>query len=156
MSAIPNAGDPAPDFTLPAGDGSEVSLADLKGKKTVLYFYPKDDTPGCTKEACGFRDLNSEIEAQGARIFGISADNVESHRKFAEKNNLNFPLLADVDKQTVQDYGVLQERTRNGKTSMGIVRTTFLIDENGNIEHVWNVSDAEIHGQEVLDWLKSR
>jgi thioredoxin-dependent peroxiredoxin len=155
MSSMPQAGDQAPDFTLPAGDGSTVSLANLKGQKTVLYFYPKDDTPGCTKEACGFRDLNSEIRDAGAQILGISADNVESHRKFAEKNNLNFPLLADVDKETVQDYGVWQERNIRGNTSMGIVRTTFLIDENGKVEHVWKVSDAELHGQEVLDWLKS-
>jgi peroxiredoxin Q/BCP len=155
MSQTPQVGDPAPDFTLPDGNGNTIHLADQRGTTTILYFYPKDDTPGCTKEACSFRDLNSEIRDEGARIFGVSADGVESHRAFAEKYGLNFQLLADEDKQAAQAYGAWRERVRDGKTSMGMARVTFAIDEEGKIARVWEVSDAEAHGQEVLDWLRS-
>jgi len=156
MSEMPAIGDQAPDFSLEDGDGNTVNLADQRGHATILYFYPKDDTPGCTKEACSFRDLNSDIQAQGATIFGVSADGVESHREFAEKYGLNFPLLADVDKSVVQDYGVWTERTRGERTFMGIDRVTFAIDENGAIANIWKVSEAATHGQEVLEWLQSR
>ena len=129
---------------------------DYAGRHVVLYFYPKDDTPGCTKEACGFRDLNAEIQGEGARIFGVSADGVESHRAFAEKYGLNFPLLADENTNVAQAYGAWRERTRDGQTSMGMARVTFAIDEEGKVANVWEVSDAESHGQEVLDWLRDR
>ena len=156
MSQTPQIGETAPDFTLPDGEGNNVRLADQRGSSTILYFYPKDDTPGCTKEACGFRDLNGEIRAEGARIFGVSADGVESHRAFGEKYGLNFPLLADEDKQVAQAYGAWRERVRGAQTFMGMARVTFAIDEEGKIANVWEVSDAEAHGQEVLDWLRSR
>ena len=156
MSDMPGIGDTAPEFTLQDGDGNSVLLKDQQGSTTILYFYPKDDTPGCTKEACGFRDLNADIQAAGGRVFGISADGIESHRDFAEKFNLNFPLLADVDRTVSQAYGVLRERTRNGQTSVGIARVTFAIDGDGNIANVWEVEDAETHGQEVVDWLTNR
>lgn len=150
------AGAVAPQFTLLNGDGEEVSLADQQGKMTILYFYPKDDTPGCTKEACSFRDANSDISAAGAQIIGVSADGVESHRKFAQKNNLNFPLLADEGAAVAKAYGAWGEKTSYGKTSEGIIRTTFAIDEDGKIAKSWVVKDAENHGEEVLEWLKSR
>lgn len=156
MAQTPEIGSPAPDFTLPTGDGNSITLSDLRGTTTILYFYPKDDTPGCTKEACGFRDLNSEIQAHGAQILGVSGDDEASHRSFAEKYGLNFPLLADVDKSVAQQYGVWRERERNGQKSWGIARVTFAIDEEGKIANVWEVSDAENHSKEVLDWLKAR
>lgn len=138
------------------GDGQEVSVPSDDGKVTILYFYPKDDTPGCTKEACSFRDLNDDIQAAGARVIGVSADGVESHRKFANKYNLNFPLLADEGAAVSQAYGVWREKQMRGRTFMGIVRTTFAIDEEGKIAQIWEVKDAEAHAGEVLDWLKSR
>ena len=156
MSEMPSVGAKAPDFSLSDGEGNTVSLADQHGSTTILYFYPKDDTPGCAKEACSFRDLNGEIQARGATIVGVSADGVESHRAFAEKYGLNFPLLADTDTTVAQAYGVWTEKTRGDRTFMGIDRVTFAIDENGDIANVWTVSDAEAHGQEVLDWLQSR
>ena len=156
MSAMPNVGDRAPAFSLQDGDGNTVNLADQAGSVTILYFYPKDDTPGCTKEACSFRDVNSDIRDQGAKIFGVSGDDAASHRAFTEKYSLNFPLLADVDKTVAEAYGVWTERTRGGRTFMGIDRVTFAIDEGGQIAEIWKVSDSETHGQEVLDWLKSR
>jgi peroxiredoxin Q/BCP len=156
MGSMPNVGDPAPDFSLPDGDGNTVTLSDQQGSVTILYFYPKDDTPGCTKEACSFRDVNEDIQAYGAQIFGISADDAASHQAFTEKYNLNFPLLADVDKEVVQDYGVWTERTRGDRTFMGIDRVTFGIDEEGNVARIWKVSEAETHGQEVLEWLRDR
>lgn len=155
MSVIPAVGDKAPDFSLQDGDGNTVNLADQRGSTTILYFYPKDDTPGCTKEACGFRDVFGEIQDQGATIFGVSADGIESHRAFAEKYGLNFPLLADEDTSVAQAYGVWTEKTRGDRTFMGIDRVTFAIDEEGKIAEVWKVGDAEAHGQEVLDWLKN-
>ena len=156
MSAMPNVGDRAPAFSLPDGDGNTVNLADQEGSVTILYFYPKDDTPGCTKEACSFRDVNSDIRDYGARVFGVSGDDEASHQSFTEKYGLNFPLLADVDKSVADAYGVWTERTRDGRTFMGIDRVTFAIDEEGQVAEIWKVSDSEAHGQEVLDWLKSR
>jgi len=156
MSQTPEIGTPAPEFTLPTGDGNTITLSDLRGSTTILYFYPKDDTPGCTKEACGFRDLNDEIQAHGARIIGVSGDDEASHRSFAEKYGLNFPLLADVDKSVAKQYGVWRERERDGQTFWGIARVTFAIDEEGKIANIWEVSDAENHSREVLDWLKAR
>ena len=156
MSEIPGVGDSAPEFTLQDGEGNTVNLSDQRGSTTILYFYPKDDTAGCTKEACGFRDVNSEIRDLGATIFGVSADGVDSHRAFADKYSLNFPLLADEDTTVSQAYGVWTEKTRGDRTFMGIDRVTFAIDEEGKVAEVWRVSDAETHGEQVLDWLKSR
>jgi peroxiredoxin Q/BCP len=156
MSASPKVGDAAPDFTLPDGDGNQVSLHDLRGRAVVLYFYPKDDTPGCTKEACSFRDAYADLQAAGAQVLGVSADGVESHRAFAEKFNLTFPLLADEDRAVIQSYGVWREREVNGEKRMGITRVTFAIDEQGKIANVWEGMDTEAHGGEVLDWVRSR
>src|SRR5688572_25664153 len=118
-------GDKAPDFSALDDSGKKVKLSDLKGKKVVLYFYPKDDTPGCTKEACNFRDGIDAIKKQGAVVFGVSADSVDSHKKFKNKFDLNFQLLADTDKKIVEDYGVWKEKSMYGKKYMGIERTTF-------------------------------
>ena len=152
----PDSGYPAPDFSANASNGSKLSLSTFRGKWVILYFYPKDDTPGCTKEACSFRDYYSEIEAAGAEVYGVSRDSPESHRAFAEKYNLNFPLLSDEDKSAAQAYGVWVERERDGKKSKGIARTTFAIDEDGKIAHVWKNVTPDTHGYEIVDWLKSR
>jgi len=143
-------GDKAPDFTL-KNDGDElVKLSNYKGKKVVLYFYPKDDTPGCTAEACSFRDGFSEIQEKGAVLFGISTDSVESHKKFKEKFHLNFPLLSDADKKVVNAYGVWKEKNMYGKKYMGIERTTFIIAEDGKIKRVFPKVKVQGHYDEVL------
>jgi peroxiredoxin Q/BCP len=143
-------GDPAPDFTVAADDGRTVSLSDFRGKKVVLYFYPKDDTPGCTVEACAFRDGFQQIQSKGAEILGVSADSAASHQKFKEKYNLNFPLLADTDKKIVNAYGVWKEKSMYGRPYMGIERTTFLIDESGVIQKIFPKVDVKIHYDEVV------
>ncbi|HUI30087.1 MAG TPA: thioredoxin-dependent thiol peroxidase [Candidatus Acidoferrales bacterium] len=143
-------GNKAPDFSLKNDNGEPVKLSNYKGKKIVLYFYPKDDTPGCTAEACSFRDGISEIQKKGAVIFGVSTDSVESHKKFKEKYHLNFPLLSDVDKKVVNAYGVWKEKNMYGKKYMGIERTTFVIDEEGNIKRVFPKVKVEGHYDEVL------
>ena len=144
----------APDFSLMDDSGNKVKLADLKGKKVVLYFYPKDDTPGCTKEACAFRDGIKEIKAQGAVVFGVSADTVESHKKFKDKFDLNFPLLADPDKKVVEDYGTWKEKSMYGKKYMGIERTTFIIGKEGKISHIFPKVKVDEHYDEVLEALE--
>ena len=126
----------APEFTLQDQDGREVSLADYRGKKVVLYFYPKDSTPGCTRQACAFAGSLSEIKAQGAVVLGVSKDSVASHRKFADKYGLPFTLLSDPQLEAIQAYGVWQEKKLYGKVSMGVVRTTFVIDEAGVVAAV--------------------
>ena len=128
----------------------EVSLADYQGRPLVLYFYPKDDTPGCTKEACGFRDLGAEFAASGAAIFGISPDSARSHAKFIEHHTLSFPLLSDEDKAVCQAYGVWKEKVNYGKKYMGVERTTFLIDAKGVIERIWPKVKVEGHVEAVL------
>jgi len=120
----------------------------------VLYFYPKDDTPGCTKEACAFRDGIDEIRDRGALVLGVSVDSVESHKKFKNKHELNFPLLADTDKKVVEAYGVWKEKSMYGKTYMGIERTTFIIDKQGKISHIFPKVKVEEHYDEVLDALE--
>jgi len=150
----PKAGQKAPDFTLLDDAGQKVKLSDLKGKKIVLYFYPKDDTPGCTKEACAFRDGIDEIRDRGALVLGVSVDSVESHKKFKNKHELNFPLLADTDKKVVEAYGVWKEKSMYGKTYMGIERTTFIIDKQGKISHIFPKVKVEEHYDEVLDALE--
>ena len=130
----------APDFSLPADDGSTVTLAGLKGRKVVLYFYPKDDTPGCTTQACGFRDRYPEIEERNAVVLGISPDGTESHRKFKTKFNLPFILLADEDHAVAEAYGVWGEKTNFGRKYMGVIRSHFVVDEQGRLADVqlWN------------------
>jgi peroxiredoxin Q/BCP len=147
-------GQPAPDFTLPDQDGRPVSLSSRRGSKVVLYFYPKDDTPGCTKEACAFRDARADYEKLGAQVLGISPDTAASHRKFADKYGLPFTLLADPDKTVCQAYGVWKEKTLYGKKSMGVERTTVLIDENGVIRRVFPRVRVEGHSEKVLEALR--
>lgn len=144
------AGQPAPEFTLPNDEGQLVSLADYRGQKVVLYFYPEDDTPGCTKEACSFRDGLSAIHQRRVAILGVSADSVDSHMKFKRKFHLNFPLLSDVDKTVCNAYGVWQEKQMFGRKYWGIVRTTFIIDEAGNITKIFPKVKVDEHYEEVL------
>ncbi len=144
---------PAPDFALPAAPGETVSLAALKGKKVVLYFYPKDDTPGCTKEACNFRDVIADIEATGAVVLGVSPDDTASHEKFQRKFHLPFKLLADTDHAVAEAYGVWKEKNNYGKKYMGIERTTFLIDSAGRIARIFPRVKVDQHHHEVLEAL---
>ncbi len=139
-----------PDFSLKSDVGESIRLSDYKGKRVVLYFYPKDDTPGCTVEACSFRDGIGEIQKKGAIVLGVSTDSVESHRKFKEKYHLNFPLLSDADKKVVDAYGVWKEKNMYGKKYMGIERTTFIIDEDGKIKKIFPKVKVEGHYDEVL------
>jgi thioredoxin-dependent peroxiredoxin len=146
-------GTKAPDFTLAADDGTKVKLSAFRGQPVVLYFYPKDDTPGCTKEACSFRDRKTELAKLGAKVLGISADTPESHGKFRDKFKLNFPLLADVDHKVAERYGAWREKNMYGKKSLGIQRSTFLIDREGKIAKVWKSVKVDGHDQQVLDAL---
>jgi peroxiredoxin Q/BCP len=143
-------GDRAPDFSLPTGDGEILSLKDLKGKKVVLYFYPKDNTPGCTREACSFRDNWSVLKKKGAVVIGVSGDSVASHGKFAGKYELPFTLLSDEKREVLKKYGVWKEKSLYGKKFMGIERTTFVIDRDGIITHVFPKVKVEGHVDEVL------
>ena len=129
-------------------------MKDQAGKKVVLYFYPKDDTPGCTKEACGFRDASDELQALGAVVLGVSADSVKSHEKFVGKYGLDFPLLADTEKEVANSYGAWGEKKRYGRTYMGMNRMTYLIDESGNIERIWPTVKADGHAAEIIAALK--
>lgn len=146
-------GDKAPEFSLNDSTGKNVSLKDFKGKKVVLYFYPKDDTPGCTKEACSFRDNLPRFSNINVEILGVSADSEKSHQKFMEKYNLPFTLLSDPDKSVINDYGVWQEKNMYGKKTMGIVRTTFLIDENGKILKIFPKVKVDGHSEEIYNFL---
>jgi peroxiredoxin Q/BCP len=143
-------GDPAPDFTAPTNGGGTVTLSKLKGKPVVLYFYPKDDTPGCTKEACGFRDAWAQFEQKGAVVLGVSTDPVKAHDKFVTKFELPFTLVADVDKQIVQAYGVWGEKTFMGRKYLGTHRVTFLIGSDGRIKNIWPSVKPDEHAAEVL------
>jgi peroxiredoxin Q/BCP len=147
-------GQKAPAFTLTADDGSKVRLADLAGSPVVLYFYPKDDTPGCTKEACAFRDRKKDLQKHGAKVYGVSADDVASHVKFRDKFKLNFPLLADVDHAVAEKYGAWREKNMYGKVSMGIQRSTYLIDATGKVAKVWKRVQVDGHDQKVLEALQ--
>lgn len=140
----------APDFTLKDKDGNDVSLSDLRGKRVVLYFYPKDNTPGCTRQACAFAGLYGEFQKRGVEVVGISRDGIASHVKFAEKYGLPFILLSDPELVAIQAYGVWQEKKMCGKVSMGVVRTTFIIDENGNVEKIMPRVKPDTNAAEIL------
>jgi len=150
---MPKPGDKAPDFSLTGDDGNKVSLADLKGKKVILYFYPKDDTSGCTKEACDFRDNIKVFEKKNAIVIGVSKDNTKSHVKFKKKFDLPFTLLSDENLDMLKAYGVWQEKSMYGKKYMGIVRTTYIIDEKGKIKDTFNKVNVEGHTDEILEML---
>ncbi len=147
-------GEKAPDFQVPASSGEAISLKDFKGQRVVLYFYPKDDTPGCTVEACGFRDNHKKIEKAGAVILGVSPDSVKSHGKFIDKFKLPFLLLADEEKEICKAYGVWVKKSMYGREYMGVQRATFIISRTGKIEKVYSKVDTKIHDQEILNYLK--
>jgi thioredoxin-dependent peroxiredoxin len=148
-------GDAAPDFTLQSDAGEEVRLSALRGKPVVLYFYPKDDTPGCTKEACAFRDRSADLAAKGAVVLGVSPDDVASHGRFRDKFHLNFPLLADPGHRVAERYGAWREKTLYGKKSMGIQRSTFVIDREGKVRKAWHHVAVDGHDEQVLAALAS-
>lgn len=151
-----NIGDKAPEFTLEDKDGKTVSLSDFAGKKVVLYFYPKDNTPGCTRQACAFAGLYGEFQKKGVEVIGISRDSVASHSRFAEKHALPFILLSDPELTAIQAYGVWQEKKLYGKTTMGVVRTTFLIDEQGQIEKVMPKVKPDTNAADILAYLRGQ
>lgn len=143
-------GDKAPDFAVSDGEGNTVRLKDLRGKKVVLYFYPKDDTPGCTKEACAFRDSFSKFRKRGIEVLGVSPDNEKSHQKFVQKYDLPFPLLADTERKVSDAYGTYGEKKFMGRKYMGVHRMTFLIDEKGKIKKIYEKVKPDDHAEEVL------
>ena len=144
-------GDPAPDFTMEADKGGSVSLKDLRGKTVVLYWYPKDDTPGCTRESCAFRDHYPTFQGRDVQVFGVSCDSIPSHEKFSAKFDLPFPLLSDPDTSVSTAYGVYKEKTNYGRKYMGIERTTFVIDGEGRISRVFRNVKVDGHVEKVLD-----
>lgn len=148
-------GKPAPDFTLQDTDGNNVSLSDFRGRSVVVYFYPKDDTPGCTKEACGFRDLWQDIQDAGAVVLGVSPDDAESHRKFVDKYSLPFTLLSDPDKNMMAEYGAWGEKNMYGRKTVGVIRSTVIVDAEGNVRKHWRkVPKAADHPAKVLEALQ--
>lgn len=147
-------GSKAPAFSLKDQNGKTVKLSDLKGQPVVIYFYPKDDTPGCTKEACAFRDQHKELKKLGAVVLGLSPDDQGSHAKFSEKFDLNFPLLVDTDHKVAEKYGAWREKNMYGKVSMGIQRSTFLVDAAGKIAKVWKKVQVDGHDQQVIEALR--
>ncbi|MBR6679679.1 MAG: thioredoxin-dependent thiol peroxidase [Clostridia bacterium] len=146
-------GDKAPNFTLNDKDGNTVSLSDFLGKKVVLYFYPKDNTPGCTRQACAFASAYGEFARRGVEVIGISRDSIASHVKFAEKYSLPFVLLSDPEREAIEAYGVWQEKKLYGKLSFGVVRTTFIIDDQGNIEAVMPKVKPDTNAAQILEML---
>ena len=148
-------GTKAPEFTLPDKDGNNVSLSEFRGKKVVLYFYPKDNPPGCTRQACAFAGAYSQFEALGAVVIGVSRDSQASHQRFAEKNSLPFILLSDPERQAIEAYGVWQEKKNYGKVSMGVVRSTYIIDEDGVIEKVMPKVKPDTNAAEILEYLSA-
>ena len=153
MSEWIEAGQPAPDFELPDQDGRKVQLSSFRGQPVVLYFYPKDDTPGCTKQACAFRDRKGDLEARGAVVLGVSPDDAASHTAFVGKYQLNFPLLADHGHKVAELYGAWREKQQYGKSSMGLQRSTFLIDAAGVVVKTWKAVKVEAHDEAVLKAL---
>jgi peroxiredoxin Q/BCP len=148
-------GEEAPDFTLKADDGREVSLSEYRGKRVVLYFYPKDGTPGCTREAIEFRDIVDEFEKEDAVILGVSKDSIKSHQRFKQKHNLPFTLLSDPEGKVLELYGVWKEKSMYGRTFMGVERTTFLINERGDVKKIYRKVKVDGHAQACLLDLKS-
>ncbi len=155
MSAMPAPGSPAPDFDLPGAGGGRIRLADLKGRKVVLYFYPKDDTSGCTKEAMEFNALRAEFDAAGTTVVGVSPDDVKSHDKFKAKYELGFDLASDTEKAMLEAYGVWAEKSMYGRKYMGVERTTFLIDATGKVAEVWQKVKVPGHAAAVLAAAKA-
>ena len=151
-----NTGTKAPDFALPDKDGNIVKLSDFLGKKVVVYFYPKDDTPGCTRQACAFRDNYAQFTDKNITIIGISKDPETSHEKFAEKYSLPFILLSDPDMAAIEAYGVWQDKTNFGKTSFGVVRSTYIVDELGVIEKVFKRAKPDTNAEDILKYLDKR
>lgn len=147
-------GDPAPDFTLPTDGNGEITLSNLKGQNVILYFYPKDNTPGCTTESCDFRDALPDFEQLDTAVIGISKCSVKKHDNFKKKQNLNFPLASDENGNVCETYGVWKEKSMYGKKFMGIERTTFLIDTNGIIKHIWNKVKVKGHVEDVKNTLR--
>ena len=147
-------GTPAPDFQIPDQNGETVSLSSFKGQKVILYFYPRDNTPGCSRDAAAYRDVLPEFEALGVKVFGLSKDSSASHKRFADKYELPFTLLSDTETAVLQDYGAWQEKKMYGKVSMGTVRSTVLIDENGIVEKVWPKAKPDTNAADVLAYLK--
>lgn len=154
MSDWLEVGSKAPAFTLLDAEGKKVKLSDFKGSPVVLYFYPKDDTPGCTKEACAFRDRSAELKKLGAVVLGVSPDTPASHTKFRDKYSLNFPLLADESQEVAEKFGAWREKNMYGKKSMGIQRSTYLIDGQGKVAFVWKKVSVDGHDQQVLEALQ--
>lgn len=150
MALSPQPGDPAPDFEALDQDGNRIRLQDLRGQKVALYFYPKDDTSGCTAQACNLRDNQTELRTAGIKVLGVSIDGAKSHQKFATKYDLPFPLLVDEDKKIVEAYGVWQEKSMYGRKYMGTMRYTFLIDEQGILEKVITKVDTKNHAAQLL------
>ena len=146
----PKVGDLAPNFRLPSTRGKEVTLKEFRGKDVILYFYPKDDTPGCTAEACSFRDHESDLTKQGAVVLGVSTDSLESHEKFRDKHELNFPLLSDPTADIAKMYGVWKEKNMYGRRTWGVARTTFWIGSDGKIRKIYKKVDTAKHAEDVL------
>ena len=149
--AMVQEGKPAPEFTLPSSEGGEVSLKGLRGKTVVLYFYPKDDTPGCTREACAFRDSQAKVKKAGAVVLGVSGDSLDSHGRFKAKYKLNFPLLSDPDKTVAKKYGAWGEKVLYGKKTVGMIRSTFVIDGEGVVRKVFPRVKVDGHAEKVLE-----
>jgi peroxiredoxin Q/BCP len=149
------AGDKAVDFELTGSEGENIKLSDFKGRLIVLYFYPRDNTPGCTAEACSFRDVNNDLTAAGATVIGVSPDSAASHKSFAAKHNLNFHLLSDPDHKAAESYGAWAEKTLLGKMGLGIIRSTFVIGKNFDIIKVYPKVSPEGHGDEISGFIKS-
>ena len=149
-------GTKAPLFTLADQDGNNVSLSDFRGQKVVLYFYPKDNTPGCTREACSIRDNMPDFSRLNVKILGVSRDSGESHRKFIEKQNLNFTLLSDPEHKVMEEYGAWGEKTLYGKKSMGVIRSTFVINEDGVIEKVYKKVNTATHGEDLKKYFEGK
>ena len=147
-------GQDAPDFTAHDDRNGRVTLSSFRGQPVVLYFYPKDDTPGCTREACAFRDRSEELETLGALVLGVSGDDVDSHSRFRNKYSLNFPLLSDPDHKIAESYGAWREKTSYGKTSIGMVRSTFLIDSQGKVAKVWKKVNVDGHDDQVVAMIR--
>lgn len=148
-------GTKAPEIVLNDKDGNEVKLSDFKGQRVVVYFYPRDNTPGCTRQACAFRDEFAEYKKLGIQVIGISKDSEASHQRFAEKNELQFVLLADPELKAIKDYDVWQEKKMYGKVSMGVVRSTYLIGADGVIEKVWKKAKPDTNAKEILEYINS-